>query len=100
MNVEAAISTAQYHHHHWKGMTMAATVDSKRRSLSKFKRAESLEFRLIYIAAFVVFLIAATVERIVPLRRLLSGGAAGARKSILKQAKDAANTCAAYSFMG
>jgi hypothetical protein len=81
-------------------MTMAVTTHSSRRSLSKFKRAESLEFRLIYIAAFVVFLIAATVERIVPLRRLLSGATAGARKSILEQAKDAANTCAAYSFMG
>jgi hypothetical protein len=100
MNFEAAMTTAQLHYLQQKGTNMAVTADSRRRSFSKFKRAESLEFKLIYMAAFAVFLVAATVERIVPLRRLMLGSEAGTRKSILEQAKDAANTCAAYAFMG
>ncbi len=86
--------------HQQEGTTMAVTADSKRRSLSKFKRAESLEFRLIFVAAFAVFLFAATVERLIPIRRLLRGGEASAHQSLFEQAKAAANTCAAYAFMG
>ncbi len=77
--------------------TMAFTMDTRTRSLSKFKRTESLEFRLIFVAAFAVFLVAATVERLLPLSWFTRGAA---RKSIVEQAKEAANTCAAYAFMG
>ncbi len=77
--------------------TMAFTMDARPRSLSKFKRTESLEFRLIFVAAFAVFLVTATVERLLPLSWFKRGAA---RKSIVEQAKEAANTCAAYAFMG
>lgn len=76
---------------------MAFTMDNRPKSLSKFKRTESVEFRLIFAAAFAVFLIAATVERMLPLGWLKRGQS---RKSIIEQAKEAANTCAAYAFMG
>ena len=85
---------------HQEETTMAVTADSKRRSLSKFKRAESLEFRLIFMAAFVVFLFTATVERLLPIRKLLHGTDVSAHQSLFEQAKAAANTCAAYAFMG
>lgn len=81
-----------------KGKPMATTFNSSRRSLSKIKRAESIEFRLIFIAAFAVFLVAATVERLLPTSWFKRN--ASRRESIFKQAKDAANTCAAYAFMG
>ncbi len=77
--------------------TMAFTMDNRPKSLSKFKRTESLEFRLIFAAAFAVFLVAATVERLLPLGWFKRGQS---RKSIIEQAKEAANTCAAYAFMG
>jgi hypothetical protein len=82
---------------HEEVKAMAHTVDAHRRSLSKFKRAESLEFRLIFVAAFVVFLVAAIVERLLPITWLRRERP---KKSIIQQAKDAANTCAAYAFMG
>lgn len=83
-----------------EGTTMALTIDNRRRSQSKFKRTESIEFRLIFIAAFAVFLVAATVERILPMRWLRKRADRSPRKSIFEQAKEAANTCAAYAFMG
>ncbi len=80
-----------------EGKTMAVTIDSGTRSPSKFKRTESLEFRLIFAAAFAIFLVAALAERLLPHRWLHQSAA---RKSVLEQAKEAANTCAAYAFMG
>ena len=77
---------------------MAMTIDTRRRASSKFKRAESLEYRLIFICAFAAFLVATTIERLLPtawLRR-----ERGPRKSILENSKAAANTIAAYAFMG
>ena len=67
---------------------------------SKFKRAESIEFRLIFLAAFAVFFAAAVVERVIPLRRILQGANYQSPGSVVAQAKQAANTCAAYAFMG
>jgi hypothetical protein len=83
-----------------EGKTMALTMDQRRKTHSKFKRTESIEFRLIFAAAFVVFLAAAIVERLVPRRFFARVRPAGERKSIFEQAKGAANTCAAYAFMG
>lgn len=83
-----------------EGTTMALTIDNRRRSQSKFKRTESIEFRLIFIAAFAVFLVTATVERILPVHWLRKRADRSPRKSIFEQAKEAANTCAAYAFMG
>lgn len=83
--------------HMKEGTSMAFTMDSRPKTLSKFKRAESLEFRLIFIAAFAVFLVTATVERLLPITWFKAGRK---RQSIIEQAKEAANTCAAYAFMG
>jgi hypothetical protein len=78
--------------------TLSSTAS--RRSASKFKRAESIEFRLIFAAAFVVFLVAAIGERMLPTRWIRDASAADKRPTIVAQAKAAANTCAAYAFMG
>ncbi|MGQ0455668.1 MAG: hypothetical protein ACT4OU_01265 [Hyphomicrobium sp.] len=80
-----------------EGDAMALTLDNRRRTHSKFKRAESLEFRLIFIAAFAMFLVTVTVERVLRLSWLRRERP---NNSILEQAKQAANTCAAYAFMG
>ena len=79
---------------------MAYVTDQRQRSFSKFKRAESMEYRAIFIAAFGVFLVAAIAERLLPTRWFARTAGAGRRKTILEQAKDAAKTCAAYAFMG
>lgn len=79
---------------------IAMTAANTRRSSSKFKRTESIEFRLIFAAAFVVFLFAAVGERLLPGRWLNSANASEPRPTIISQAKAAANTCAAYAFMG
>jgi hypothetical protein len=81
-----------------EGNAMATTIDERRRASSKFKRTASFEFRLIYVAAFAMFLVAGIVERLLPVAWLRRD--VRARRSIIEQAKQAANTCAAYAFMG
>ena len=65
------------------------------------RRGEGLEFRLIFMMAFVVFLLTAAFERVVPMKSRAEGASAGeARKSVLQEAREAASISAAYAFMG
>lgn len=65
------------------------------------KRGNTLEFRMIVGAAFVVFLFFGLIERTAHLVGLKSaGGAVENGGSILSRAYEAANRCATYAFMG
>jgi hypothetical protein len=76
---------------------MATISDYQVRS-ARHRRSDALDFRLIYLTAFAVMLVAAVLERVLPWN-LLAGGQAG-QKSALAQAREAANTCATYALMG
>lgn len=58
---------------------------------------EAIESRLIFALTFPVFLAAVIVARLAPVARR-SG--VGSRRSILAEARAAANTCIPFAFMG
>ena len=78
---------------------MAFVRSDRDYSAQRHDKSETLEFRLIFGVTFAVFLAAALVESLLPLR-WFSRENAGARKTIIERAADAARTCAAYAFMG
>lgn len=79
---------------------MAIAADNRTRTPARADRAETLEYRVIFAAAFVVFLGAAVIERLLPHRLFSQSTDAEPKKSVLAQAKGAAKTCATYAFMG
>lgn len=60
----------------------------------------TLEFRLIFAAAFVVFLLTSALERALPMRWSAGSELQAPRKSIIGQAKESASIAAGYAFMG
>lgn len=77
--------------------TAAATAFKSQpasRAAQKAKRTDTIEFRLIFSAAFVVFLLTAALERTLPHK----WGAS--QKSVVEQAREAASISAGYAFMG
>jgi hypothetical protein len=67
---------------------------------SKTKREEALEFRLIFLASFAIFLVASLVTRVLPggWRPYLPG--TEGHLSIIGEARAAAHTFAPFAFMG
>lgn len=63
-------------------------------------KSGTLEFKLIFGATFVVFLLAALVELLLPFNWFGRRGDASPRKSFIERVSDGARTCAAYAFMG
>jgi hypothetical protein len=63
----------------------------------KTRRKQSIEFHLLYGVTFAVFLLAALVEAINPLR---SRGRDQKSESIIQKARFGAQTCVKYAFMG
>ena len=61
---------------------------------------DAIDFRLIYIASFIIFFASAVIGRLMPWRWL--GSASGARRSgsIIGEARAAANTFTPFAFMG
>jgi hypothetical protein len=66
-------------------------------SMSRPRKPETTEFRLIFTVSFVIFLMVAIVERFLPSQ--WRGHAAG-DKSIFGEAREAANTFVPFAFMG
>ncbi len=64
------------------------------------KRSKSVEFRLIFSAAFAFFLFATIVERALPHKWPIRANGDEVRKSVVQQAKEAAEISTAYAFMG
>lgn len=77
----------------------AALSGSSRRKLDVSRRERSIEFKLIFAAAFVVFLFTAVLSRLSP-ARLLAHQDSVAAKPILVEAREAASISAVYAFMG
>ncbi len=78
------------------------SVDLPKRSGSVAKRldvADAVQYRVIYVVCFAVFLAAAIIERAMPWTWHGSRPKTERRQSILEQAREAAGTCTTYAFM-
>lgn len=60
----------------------------------------SIEFRLIFLAAFLFFFFTSAVERVLPARWSSGVDDTGQRKSVIGRAKESASIVAGYAFMG
>ena len=60
--------------------------------------ADAIQYRVIYAVCFAVFLVAASIERLMPWT-WHAHRSASRRPSILEQAGEAAGTCTTYAFM-
>lgn len=72
-----------------------ATMDARRRD----RAAEAREFRVALRLGFAVFLILALVSRLLPQRWRLLPGTGGAGRSVVAEAREAANTVIPLAFM-
>lgn len=80
---------------------MAFAIDGDRtRSSSHQKKNGTIEYRLIFAVTFLVFLCAGLFESLLMMRWLGLSPRTGKGKSVVQRARDSANTCAAYAFMG
>lgn len=70
------------------------------KSSEKSRHKDKVEYRLIFAAAFLVFLLASAIERLSPSRWSERADAAQARKSVVAQAKESASIAVGYAFMG
>jgi hypothetical protein len=64
----------------------------------KHRKGESFEYRLLMAVSFTIFLIAAIVSRVLPTRQRVVPGAQ--RRSVIDEARAAAETCVPFAFMG
>ncbi len=61
--------------------------------------ADAIQYRVIYVVCFAVFLAAAIIERAHAVDMAWLTTQVGRRQSILEQAGEAAGTCTTYAFM-
>lgn len=61
---------------------------------------DAIDFRLIYIASFIIFFASAALGRLLPWRWLGSASDARRAGSIISEARAAANTFTPFAFMG
>jgi hypothetical protein len=66
-------------------------------TLALARREEAREFRLLYLLSFAIFLVAAVVARLLPWRERRPGQPS---RSIVAEARAAANTFVPLAFMG
>ncbi len=78
---------------------MAVDVEKSGGSLSRLKKREAVEFRLLFLLTFPVFLAAAVLSRIIPGQRRSRAGGGHTGRSVIAEAKAAANTCIPFAFM-
>lgn len=62
------------------------------------RRSDEVHYRLICLATFPFFLLAASAMRLVPARRPAAGAAP--RLSVFREARAAAQTCGSFALMG
>ncbi len=76
-----------------------AVISSDRYSArDRGARKNGIEFHLILLVTFTFFLLAGTIERLLPWRWM--GNRVALRPSLLQQAWEQASTCTTYAFMG
>jgi hypothetical protein len=78
--------------------TMAAPTTRTRKDA--MARKDTLGFRLIFTTTFLVFLLAAVVDRLVPLRWIMGAAKSENYMAIFAEAKAAAATYTPFAFMG
>ncbi len=79
---------------------MAISVDAKKPSSAAKRHGEPdlIQFRLLYVICFTLFLIEALIHRLLPWTWFTEQGTAR-RYSVFEQARNAAGVCATYVFM-
>jgi hypothetical protein len=68
---------------------------SSDRRMRRDKRKQSAEFRIILLATFTVFFVAGIAERLLPWK-----SPSARQSSVFQQARESANRCTTYAFMG
>lgn len=61
---------------------------------------DTLGFRLIFASTFLIFLLAAVIDRLVPLRWIMGAAKSENYMAIISEAKSAAATYTPFAFMG
>ena len=64
------------------------------------RRADEIQFRVVYLLTFPVFLLSSLAGRLVPGRGLARAGRTGESLSVIQEAKASAQTCGSFSLMG
>ena len=82
-------------------------IEGRRRSqmsamthMSSRRRADEVQFWVVYLVTFPVFLLSSLVGRLLPSRRPSRLGCFGGRSSVIQEAKASAQTCGSFSLMG
>lgn len=83
-------------HTNGEELTMSATTHTK---LANANIQEARQFRVLYMAFFFIFLMVALVGRVLPDKWRPWAGDAFAKRSVIGEAKAAANTILPYVFM-
>lgn len=75
-------------------------VDARRQAVARRSdMADAIQYRAIYAVCFAVFLLAASLARLMPWTWLAHPDGTTRRPSIFEQASEAAGTCTTYAFM-
>lgn len=69
-------------------------------SPSRVRKEDTVEYRLIFMVSFVIFLVAALVARVLPRQWRPYPSGSSPYGSIFDEAKSAANTFVPFAFMG
>jgi hypothetical protein len=80
-------------------MPMSDYVHTSRRSKASVERG-SIEWRLMYVACYVLFLLWAVAMRLLPWRRPADADRSRHRESIFAEARSEAGRIVTFSFMG
>ncbi len=75
-------------------------ADLAKRSPTRNRKTDNIEYRLIFAIAFSVFFVAGVFERALPSRWSTVHGSAAIKKPLVDEAKEAASISAGYAFMG
>ena len=75
---------------------MSAIQSAERPSLLQ---CEERDYRRVYLASFLLFLVVALIRRVVPGHARLFRSADGTRKSVLAEAREAAHATIGFAFM-
>ncbi len=79
---------------------MAASVHSYRKSRLESRAQQRAEYKILFAASFVLFFIGSLIARAAGLLRLPFVSRRTERKSLVAEARDAANSVLPYAFMG
>ena len=85
--------------HNWEVTSMSDYVHTDRTSKQPGEN-RTIEFRLMFVVCYLLFLVPAIAKRLMPWRKGAAFGQAGIRRSVFSEASSAASVLVASSFMG